>query len=292
LAGAAVNLVTATAPATVYYSTDNGESWAAASKNPSGIGPTYVLMSEDFADSSEAWAATFGAECAVSYTIDGGDLWNQISLIATKVTTINDVSFYPDYETSDKLFMATTDGENDSLWRYDGNWERVAVSTVLENPEDDIELVQVSPDILTTDTLYIADGATIYRSTDLGQSWGKALRCQPGALNSWVVLDEDTVLAGGTAKVYKTDRAGERTWAEVLDGAIDGIIKDFAVFGDNVLCASDAGEVALSEDLGATWSQVGTTAFTPPDNTYVAFDTGYAKNSIVYAACGTGIYRF
>ncbi len=302
-------LAGSTDTADVFYSTSDGEMWDAASimgKRPSGDGPTYVLMAEDFADSGVAWAATSFAECAVSYTIDGGVLWNQISLIATSITEINDVAFYPDYETSGKLFMATTDGNDTSLWRYDGNWERVAVSTVvtvvtIDDPATAIDLVQVSPNILSDDTVFftnllVSSSPAIYRSTDLGQSWGKALRCQPGTLNSWVVLDADTVLAGDTdtAKVYKTDRHGERTWVTIaLPTTITGAVMSFAVFGDNVLCASDAGEVALSKDLGATWSQVGTTPFTSPaPGTFVAFDTGYAKNSIVYAACGTNIYRF
>jgi len=287
--------------ATVLYSTDDGEYWDAAGKRPSGEYWTYVLMAEDFADSGKAWAATSGDECAVSYTIDGADLFNQISLIGTDMGNfIEDVSFYPDYETSGKLFMVTNDGSDDSLWRYDGEyWERVAESGVLNA---DIELAQVSPEILTDDTVFFVDydpdDPVIFRSTDEGQSWYE-LRCQPDELIYWVVIDADTILAGGwDGTVYKTDRHGARVW-EDIDADITGSIMYFARFGDTILCGSieeiDGGEyegkVAISEDLGDSWDMVGDPL---PDDAppFVAFDTGYADNSFIYAACETNIYRF
>ena len=285
-----------TGTAMVLSSTDDGESWAKPHKIPSGVDTTYVLMAEDFADSGEAWAATAGDEGAVSYTIDGGDLFNQISLIATDIAEIYDVSFYPDYEVSEELFMVTGNTTR-SLWRYDGEyWERVAVSNVF-TPAADIEGVMVSPEILSDGTVYFSDYGvsppTIYRSTDEGQSW-KSLRCEPACtLRSAVVLDADTGLVGGVGVVYKTDDHGNRVWKETLKGEIDGEIRDFALFGETVLCGSTTGKVAISEDLGDTWDQVGKTGdLVDGTQTFVAFDTDYADNSYVYAACGDDIYRF
>ena len=284
--------------ATVLYSTDDGESWDAAGKRPSGYNWTYVLMAEDFADSGKAWAATSGRQCAVSYTIDGGDLFNQISLINTDmVDRIRNVSFYPDYETSEKLFMASQHHGRDSLWRYDGEyWERVAEERVVGSP---IRMVSVSPEIGNDETVFFTNwefwdpDIMIYYSDDEGQSWDD-LRCQPGQLYNWVVIDAETILAGGEddgdGVVWKTDRHGARVWEDV-DADIKGEIWHFAVFGDNILCASDEGEVALSEDLGDSWDMVGD----PLDATFytlVAFDTDYDNNSFIYAACDNDIYRF
>ena len=293
--------------ADVFYSTDDGESWDAADKRPSGEYDTYVLMAEDFADSGEAWAATSDDECAVSYTIDGGDLWNQISLINTEMDdTMLDVSFYPDYETSEKLFMATRDGSDHSLWRYDGEeyWERVASSDVLGDHPD---LVQVSPDILDTDTLYIVDDDSppiLYRSTDEGQSWDE-LKCQPDNIawpyiGSWIVIDEDTVLVGGVdsdgggiGSVYKTTNHGNRVWEEIEVDGDAGAIVSFARFedtdtllcGDNGKGAEHTSRVFISEDLGDEWDMVGDELEGDADwLTAVAFDTGYADNDTVYAA--------
>jgi len=291
--------------ATVLYSTDDGESWDAADKRPSGYKWTYVLMAEDFADSGEAWAATSGRQCGVSYTIDGGDLWNQISLINTDMgDRIRNVSFYPDYEDSGKLFLASQHHGRDSLWRYDGEyWERVAEERVLGTP---IRMVSVSPEIGTDETVFVTnwefwdpDDIMIYYSDDEGQSWDD-LRCQPGDLYNWVVIDAETILAGGMDEdddgvVWKTDRHGARVW-EDIDADIEGEIWHFAVSGDNILCGSDEGEVAISEDLGDEWEMVGDPLpmGTSPTSPYalVAFDTDYADNSFIYAACNDDIYRF
>jgi len=313
--------------ATVLYSTDDGESWDAADKPPSGTRWTYVLMAEDFADSGEAWAATSGRQCGVSYTIDSGDLFNQISLINTDMCdNIDDVSFYPDYEDSGKLFMASHHHNRYSLWRYDGEyWERVAEEGVLRRVMDlddaDIELVQVSPDILDTDTLYIVDsyiddvdGPVLFRSDDEGQSWDE-LRCQPDNIawpdiGSWIVIDEDTVIVGGVdsddyevGSVYKTTNHGTRVWEEIeVDGDAGGIVS-FARSGDELLCGDrgdgDEGEsrVFISEDLGDEWEMVGEELVDADGDTVsfltaVAFDTDYADNAMVYAAAGNAICSF
>jgi hypothetical protein len=51
--------------AEVWYSSDGGSSWDAAAKTPSGGGPTYVVMADDFTSSGRAYAATS----------DGGVTW-------------------------------------------------------------------------------------------------------------------------------------------------------------------------------------------------------------------------
>ncbi len=300
----------------VFYSTDDGESWDGAGKAPSGSGPTYVLMASDFADSDTAWAATSGDEGAISYTIDGGDLWNQISLISTDIAIINCVSFYPNYESSEELFMATSDGEvrgDTSLWRYDGEyWERVAEEGVLG---DDIDLVQVSPDIADTATLYIAETSTptLYRSTNEGQSW-KKLRCQPDsggnytAFGGWMVIDDETVIVGGendsgVGYTYKTTNHGNRVWDDEKVDADAGFIVSFARSGDELLCGDDGtgaeseSRVFISDDLGDSWDMVGEELVDADGNavagdTYVAFDSDYADNSYVYAAAEDAICRF
>ncbi len=285
----------------VFYSTDDGEGWDAAGKLPTGDnGMAYVLMAEDFADSGIAWAATSGDECAVSYTIDGGDLWNQISLIDTNMDgEILSFSFYPDYEDSGKLFMVTNEDYGDeSLWRYDGEyWERVALDNAAVG--DALRWVEVSPEIGNDETVYLTNwpmggSPDIYRSTDEGQSWDD-LRCQPNDFYGGIVIDEDTVLVGGSGEVFLTDDHGNRVW-DTIGADIDGDIYWFARYGDNVLCASLDGEVALSEDLGESWEELGDGSVISTggwdDMTYVAFDTEYDENSFVYAACADSIYRF
>jgi len=120
------------ANAEVWRSIDEGDSWHSTTKAPSGDGPTYVVMSDDFADSSKAYAATSGSESAFSYTRDGGITWNQTSLIDTSISFIVDLAISPNFSQDNTLFMLTWGGEH-SLWRSlnDGTrWERVFTSAL------------------------------------------------------------------------------------------------------------------------------------------------------------------
>jgi photosystem II stability/assembly factor-like uncharacterized protein len=118
--------------ATVWYSDDDGDSWDSAMKAPSGGGPTYVVMANNFTDSSQAYAATSGSDSAVSCTTDSGETWNQIGLIDTTINIIIDLALAPNYDQNPSLFMLTWGGEH-SLWRSQngtGRWERVFSSTI------------------------------------------------------------------------------------------------------------------------------------------------------------------
>jgi len=61
----------------VYLSTDGGINWTRSTKEPTGESKTCVVMAADFTGSGRAYAATSGAESALSITKDGGVTWNQ-----------------------------------------------------------------------------------------------------------------------------------------------------------------------------------------------------------------------
>jgi hypothetical protein len=294
----------------VWYSNTEGETWSTSRKPPTGDtsgGDVYVLMAADFAAGGEAFAATYGYhECGFSRTTTGGDLWNQISLISTDMDRVQDVSFYPNYCSSGELFMVAKNsygsGE-DSLWRFDGTyWERVAEQTMLEYvfgiSDVDIHLVQVSPDILSTGVVYFtgwnlhqpvpSSSPVMFKSADEGEYW-QPIGCQPAAVYSWLVIDKNTIIVGGSSgQVYKNTSGGTRCWSKI-DTTLDSndIITDLAFTGDTVLAvgyySGNWSEVAISEDVGDTWNKVGDSL--PPDlETCVAFDTDYATNSTFYVA--------
>jgi hypothetical protein len=299
----------------VFFSDTDGETWTEASKPPTGMFATFVLMDDDFASSGEAWAATGGDECGLSFTTTSGDLWNQISLIRTRIETIWDVSFYPNYCTSDSMFVLTKDNTSgpdgdDSLWRFDGTyWERVASETMLSYVYGistsvlDMQMVQVSPNIVSDGTLYVTGNSywaggtyydpVIFKSTDEGESWAP-ITCQPEVpIFSWVVIDEDTILIGSNYTIYKNTTGGRRCWTEVLGGAIDGYIMDLEFTGDTVLAVGydSYTEVAISEDVGETWDMVGDPLPAADEFTKVAFDTDYDTNSTFYVSNDDDVYR-
>jgi hypothetical protein len=138
----------------------------------------------DFEDNNTAWAAVEGVEGAVSLTIDGGKIYNGISLINTDIDEINSISFSRDYASDETYFMLTTDTDSDidSLWRsIDGELDRVFVSNLSEPNLDNIDLVQMAGD----DVVYVTqtgDNPTVFRSTDMGDDWDDLVRDPPALL--------------------------------------------------------------------------------------------------------------
>jgi len=319
----------------VWYSTDGGWSWDASEKDPTGWGLTYVIFYKD-----TALAATTGIyECAVSMSCgeDVGQYWNQISLISTDIESVLYIDHSPGYVCGDSetMFMLTyrdcpgvcgEDGgcgfpcqedcynDTESLWRYDGTyWERVFTNFIAgsDEPPYQIQRVRVSPDFNTTNCVYVTNSNfEMWRTTDAGCSWDKlTFPCSPRpCISAAIVIDEDTVLAGGACHespcesacgyVYKTTRHGARPWDEYELPEDAGNANFFALepgYTDpgSVLLGDDMGQVFISEDGGETWDEVGDCAdvFDPGCQTWVIFDPGYATNHFIYAAAGSVIAR-
>ncbi|HEY92498.1 MAG TPA: hypothetical protein G4O17_01985, partial [Dehalococcoidia bacterium] len=313
---------------TVYYSTDGGFEWDPSIKHPTGDMLTYVTWYGDCGES--ALAATAGCEAAVSLSCvseeddaeDVGMSWNQISLIAT-IPCPQDIN-----PTPEAFFMVTKKdgdllpfpcGDTSSLFRYDGNWERVFLNTTYGG--DWIELVLVSPDFADTETVFVTSMTLdIYRSQDAGCSWDRlGYPCDDVYLTSWAVLDEDTVYVGDSdGYVHMTDRHGSRPWEKCLvedadDGIDAGSIVYFAfnvaddtmtiLVGDTdsqvFLCEVDPDEDWEDQE----WHLIGDCAAvldpgdpSPDEKTCVVFDPGYAVTddageNMIYAAAEEVIAR-
>ncbi|MFC1995156.1 hypothetical protein ACFLVK_01970 [Chloroflexota bacterium] len=276
----------------VVYSNNDGDSWSDADKEPSGLGIAWVAMDKDFETNETAWAAVDGVEGAVSLTVDGGVIYNGISLINTDIDEINSISFSPDYASDETYFMLTSDNatDTDSLWRDDGDdWVRVFVSNLSEPNLDNIDLVQVSPRFASDETVYVTQtgsNPTIFQSTDMGNDWDDLVR-DPPELYTWVVIDDETIFAGANGTVYITDDNGRREWdKETVSGA--GPIISFGISPDmdrdeTLLAGDDDGGVFITEDMGDTWDQVGED-LDGNGRTFVAFSADYDSSMLIYAA--------
>ena len=313
---------------TVYYSSDGGWEWDPSDKNPTGEDTTYVLWVGD--DCGElGLAATAGCECAVSLSCvsdeveDVGESWNQISLIATAIDCVLDLSHSPGYITdSETLFMLTEcedccgDGTT-SLFRYDGTfWERVFCSTTYADEflgaEEQIEMVQVSPDFLDTEVVFVANtDFDIFMTEDAGCSWDRlGYPCDPTTITAWAVLDEDTIYVGGIdpdtgdPMVYRTERHGARPWDECELPTDAGNVRYFAFADDAILVGDDDSQVFIcevdpDEDWeDQDWDEVGDCqdVLGGSNPTSVVFDPGYAVSddegeNTIFAAAGHVIAR-
>jgi len=291
--------------AEVWASFDDGDNWDDTDKAPSGGGPTYVAMDEDFdEDAGLAWAVTDDPEGAVSLTEDGGVTFNQISLIDTDIDWVTDIALGSDSWVVTRDTSATTS----SLFRNDGDWERVWSSSV--SGGDYFDLVVISPE--SEDCLFVAGSEEfswgtedVYRTTDNGQDWDE-LRFQPDEIqwhDAFLVIDDDTLIVGGTdGEVHFTDRYGQRAW-DTNDVSDDSGVGVYSIAAspavdndDTLICGLENSEVWISEDLGDDWDQVGD-ALPDVGKTFVAFDPGFATSGAdgenrIYAAADDNAYKF
>ncbi len=285
--------------ADVWYSDDDGDSWLLASAEgiqPTGTTNTYVIADADIADTSIGWAVTDGAEGAVSMTADGGAVWLGISLINTDIDSVEGLALSPDFASPGLMFVLTDDVATgtDSVFRYDGsNWERVYESTQYAQV---ITLIAVSPDINTDDMVFLGDTAsnTILFSEDNGTVW-EAVRTNPGDLDTWVIVDAETIIAGGlvgtASTIWVTDVQGRRAWDDyVVEAVGTDTITSLAVNGDTVIAGNNDSDVFISEDFGETWDAVGARIDAAVANTFVTFDSG--DPTVIYAAADDTIARF
>ena len=293
--------------AEVWYSIDDGDSWDSTTKAPSGSGPTYVVMTDDFADSGKAYAATSGSESAFSYTTDGGINWNQIGLIDTGINIITDLAISPNYSQDNTLFMLTWGGEH-SLWRSlnDGtSWERVFTSALAN--VDSISLVELSPQYDNGRQVVFLAGisngnSAIWKSTDNGQSFN-CLRTIPPPIDTWAVISDTSLFIGShdgsNGVVYQTTNGGlSYSATEVGSQPLSSIVLSPDYNQDEtVLVSNSDGWVYWSDDNGASFEPLPPEATSPPltGSVTVAFDPQFSSNNTVYAASdteGKGIYRF
>ncbi|HUV75176.1 MAG TPA: hypothetical protein VMW00_00825 [Dehalococcoidales bacterium] len=302
------------ASAQTYFSDDGGKNWTRSRKEPTGGSQTYVLMAPDFTSSDRAYTATSGSDSAFSVSQDSGDVWNQVSLIDTEISTIVDLAPSPDYNHDNTLFMLTLGGDY-SLWRsLNGGtmWERVFASTLTN--VDSLELVKLSPQYGNSrQTVFIAGSSNsrpaIWKSTDNGQTFKRRLTFDPDSgsqfpINTWAIANDTTLLIGSydgsNGLVYSTADGGfsYSSGAAVGNQSLNSLVLSPNYEQDEtILIGNTSGWVYWSSDNGTSFEPLPTDATSPPLAGFItiAFDPKFGSNNTVYAASSTadkGIYRF
>lgn len=267
-----------------WYSAD-GLTFTKTSKAPTGEDSWYdeevtVLALADFATSGKALAGTGGWDCGVSYTADFGKTWNQISMMSQAITEVDNIA--------GNLFIVTYDYVEGSVWRLtNGVYERVFSTSMVD--EDGYIDVAVSP---AGDAVFVADitGSTIWRSLDNGQTFtaqvSSITTVDGGAtINSWFVSNANTILVGGSNKVYQTSTNGVLWFGRTCSV---GTVTSFAVStdGSTLVAAGSDGKVSKSTDGGVTWSTASAAAPTVSATSLVTFQNG--SNSVVYLTGNSG----
>lgn len=263
--------------------------WQMASQPPSGPGDARVILSS----STVAYCGTGQSpglaldESAFSRSLDGGDTWEQISLIDTQVAMLDiAVATSPA-----SLFLATTSpAGTESVWRSAGDplgssWGRVLTM----NTATGRVILRLSPDYETDFTLYAAEagGDLIMMSHNRGNSWYE--RRAPGQVVDLAVRDSDTIyVALSDGSVYRSSN-GAWFWEGPAVTSIASINMLSVAADGTILVGGQNGEVAYSTDGGASFlrlPQVGA------GDVWVAADAGHEAGSSIYAGNANSLYRW
>ncbi len=301
--------------------------WLKACKPPTGE----TAMAVSFVSADKAYAVALQGvfdydEGAWSVTFDGGNTWNQLSLVDTAIDYLSDVAVSPDC--NKMMLVSVNNGQRqgagcDSVWlkatslpeaeEYSGKWLRTwcgeLTGTTWYEYTDGSEagLLRLPLTETTGDTVYLVDYGTsnVYRNDleTLG-CWTPLPSTTLTEIVDLVAKDADTLYAldyNGDVSMYDSDG-----WHDAVDSKLNTYGWSIAVHGDYVLVGGMFdGEVAYSDDGGETFTHLqdaaGNDATTPVEgHTSVAFDTYFDTNNIIYAAIegwggddyNGGIYRW
>jgi hypothetical protein len=305
------------------------ERWKKACKPPTGV----AAMAVSFVNADKAYAVALQGdprsqsydEGAWSVTFDGGDTWNQLSLVDTSIHYFSDVAVSPD---CNKMMLVSVNTDQrgcgcDSVWlkatnlpeaeEYSGKWLRTwchELTGIWFESGYEAGFLRLPAGEITGDTVYLVDFGTgnVYQN-DL-----ETLGCWTSVASTTLtdIVDLAATGAAGNSTLYALDDNGDVSmydsdgWHDAVDSKLNTYGWSIAVHGDYVLVGGMFdGEVSYSDDGGETFTHLqdkdGNDATTPIEgHTTVAFDTYFDTNNIIYAAIegwggdnsNGGIYRW
>jgi hypothetical protein len=273
-----------------------GASWLTASLPPSGPGNAKVSWSSDGSSVYCGTGQNPGVgldESAFSISSDGGDNWQQISLIDT-ILRLADIAITPDSKT---LFITTS-----NLFGPEGVWR----STLIEegigvywsrqlnmNTTSQRIILRLSPNFTSDYTIYAFEpgGELLYVSHDRGNSWKRRLTL--GATIDGAAADANTfyvALPGGYVRRGTDDGL---LWGKLVFTGVEDINMLTITSNGTLLVGGRNGEVAYSNDSGASFTLINKTIGT--GDVQLVPDVSFQDNSIIYAstnASDSGIWRW
>jgi photosystem II stability/assembly factor-like uncharacterized protein len=278
----------------VFRSDDNGESWDDQKESPTGgiafMGQALVsvLVEDDYEDSEECLVATVGTDCALSISHDGGDTFDQISLIQLEWEVIAQFDMPPTGTLHNVAMGGPPNTTIASVFRDTGDgFERTWMAKNLAGP------VMLPAGGFSSWFIYDIDSESLWRSTDNG-SYFKEQRGAPSEapVASFSPVTDSEQIVGITDAIEKTSNNGSK-WTKYDEGLNEaGPIKSITKSPDfdtdeTMLCRGDtSGSVYISYDYGESWEEVEDFGADYADG--LKFDPGYSDNGVFYAAGDKG----
>jgi len=193
-----------------------------------------------------------GASSAFGVSTDYGKTWNDISLIDTALTQMQDIYVSPD---GSVVYLISDDSSETSVWRQASSWKRILT---LDNDYGYI----VRADNDNPSVVYIADSAnkTMYYSTDGGlEKW--TVRASRYNIADMAVQDADIAYVANAAndEISKTTNGGF-TWGSDVDSlSLGGTCFSLTLIADDqLLMGTTTGYISYSADGNGSWTKIGT----------------------------------
>ena len=245
-----------------------------------------------------SWSGQSLDESAFSISEDGGDTWNQLSLIDTEMTSLSDYALSSDVET---LYLASINQSGfDSLWRSESEalgetWQRI----LCFDSETDKIILRPTPEKSGREAIFFAvlDSRCARYSLDRGETWKLVWDCP--------LITDLAVVSNEILYVLDDNLVNKCTWNGGVWGGIwewqrnidTGLSSTYSidVRGEDFVFVTEdengEGRLAYSTDGAATFEL--TEAVPEPGNIQVIPDEEFARNRFVYAASSEGkIYRW
>jgi len=224
-------------------------------------------------------AGTRGNESAFAVSEDAGLSFNDISLIDTTLTNLEDFTVSAD---GGKYYLATDDDADLSVWRYDSSWERV-----LAVRADTGYIIRSAPD--NADILYVAktgsSGKTMYYTQDAGQTKWFTRTCKYDLSDLAVESEDVAYVAVYNSKAVSKTTNGGFIWGSSKDTDLAGgnVYTVTSLSEGNVIVGSTTGYVSYSIDSGSTWTRLSKIIETGAGQVQVTA-SGLADGDYIYAA--------
>lgn len=226
-------------------------------------------------------------ESALSFSIDSGKTWNQLSLIDTQINYLSDVAVSMD---SNTLYLSTINNAAsgfDSIWRSAGqvsgkSWERVLC---FSSPTNDV-ILRMNNAVNDRSIFFASRGtADLRQSNDNGQTWKPLL---PGM----ALLDFSVTSLNSTPYLFALDNTLIRKanvssalaqWSLQVATNISSGHTIFAAPNGIIVVGGNTADnrVAFSIDAGSTF--IVTSPFPVPGNTHAIVDYRLQNAFIIYA---------
>jgi hypothetical protein len=247
-------------------------------KRPGGTGAVIVAWA-----GANVVAGTSGNESAFAVSRNGGESFNDISLIDTALAVLEDVAVSADGGT---IYLASDDGADLSLWRYDGVWERVLS---LQGGTDYV--VHIAPENPASVYVFEKSTANMLFSDNSGETQWYTRICSIIPVD--VAVESAYVLYALDADGYvaRSNDSGF-TWGISKDTTLGSGATITSISENNIIAGSSDGYVAYSIDGNINWTKL--SAPITAGEVHVTAD-GLATSNYIYAVSSVSndyVYRW